>query len=94
MPGASVAEIARRYGANANLVFTWRRAALAAVLGPDETAALLVMVAQDETEDQAVVRTVAATGWRPRVINNLIKPIIIVNRRGPGSIVYDIPKEF
>jgi transposase len=30
-PGASVADIARRYGANANLVFNWRRAALAAV---------------------------------------------------------------
>lgn len=29
-PGASVADIARRHGANANLVFTWRRAALAA----------------------------------------------------------------
>jgi transposase len=29
VPGASVAEIARRYGVNANLVFTWRRAAQA-----------------------------------------------------------------
>ena len=27
VPGASVAEIARRHGVNANLVFTWRRAA-------------------------------------------------------------------
>jgi transposase len=30
VPGASVADVARRYGANANLVFTWRRAAQAA----------------------------------------------------------------
>jgi transposase len=30
VPGASVAAVARRYGANANLVFTWRRAAQAA----------------------------------------------------------------
>ena len=29
-PGASVAEIARRHGVNANLLFTWRRAARAA----------------------------------------------------------------
>lgn len=29
VPGASVAQIARRYGVNANLVFTWRRAAQA-----------------------------------------------------------------
>jgi transposase len=29
VPGASVAEIARRHGVNANLVFTWRRAAQA-----------------------------------------------------------------
>ena len=34
VPGASVAEVARRYGANANLVFTWRRAALAATAQP------------------------------------------------------------
>jgi transposase len=29
VPGASVAEIARRHGVNANLVFTWRRASQA-----------------------------------------------------------------
>ena len=32
LPGASVAEIARRHGVNANLLFTWRRAARAAAL--------------------------------------------------------------
>jgi transposase len=31
VPGASVADIARRHGANANLVFNWRKAARAAV---------------------------------------------------------------
>lgn len=30
VPGASVADIARRYGVNANLVFNWRKMALAA----------------------------------------------------------------
>ena len=30
VPGASVADIARRYGVNANLVFNWRKAARAA----------------------------------------------------------------
>jgi transposase len=30
VPGASVADIARRHGANANLVFNWRKAARAA----------------------------------------------------------------
>src|SRR3954453_6306293 len=30
LPGASVAEIARRHGVNANLVFNWRRSARAA----------------------------------------------------------------
>jgi transposase-like protein len=29
-PGASVADIARRYGVNANLLFNWRKAARAA----------------------------------------------------------------
>jgi transposase len=31
VPGASVAEVARRHGANANLVFTWRRMAQGSV---------------------------------------------------------------
>jgi transposase len=31
VPGASVADIARRHGVNANLVFTWRKAAWAAM---------------------------------------------------------------
>ena len=39
VPGASVAEIARRYGVNANLVFTWRKAALANAAAATETSA-------------------------------------------------------
>jgi transposase len=31
LPGASVADIARRYGVNANLVFNWRKTARAAL---------------------------------------------------------------
>jgi transposase len=38
LPGASVAEIARRYGVNANLVFNWRRSArTACAAGADMT---------------------------------------------------------
>ena len=33
VPGASVADIARRHGVNANLVFTWRKAAQAKACG-------------------------------------------------------------
>jgi transposase len=39
LPGASVAEIARRYGVNANLVFTWRRSARTACAAGAEVAA-------------------------------------------------------
>ena len=42
VPGASVAEIARRHGVNANLVFTWCRAARSA---PSVTAAELTVSA-------------------------------------------------
>ena len=33
LPGASVADIARRHGVNANLVFNWRKIARAALSG-------------------------------------------------------------
>ena len=39
LPGASVAEIARRHGVNANLVFNWRRSARAACAAGAEVAA-------------------------------------------------------
>jgi transposase len=39
VPGASVAEIARRHGVNANLVFNWRRSARAACAAGAEGAA-------------------------------------------------------
>src|SRR3954451_7863619 len=38
LPGASVAEIARRHGVNANLVFNWRRSARAACAAGAEVA--------------------------------------------------------
>ena len=41
LPGASVADIARRHGVNANLVFTWRKRALAASsVAPEANAAV------------------------------------------------------
>ena len=39
VPGTSVAEIARRHGVNANLVFNWRRSARAACVASAEVAA-------------------------------------------------------
>ena len=36
IPGASVADIARRHGVNANLVFNWRKAARAAVVSASD----------------------------------------------------------
>ena len=40
-PGASVADVARRYGLNANQVFNWRRRALAAAKTRSRSAALV-----------------------------------------------------
>ncbi|PWB82980.1 MAG: IS66 family insertion sequence hypothetical protein, partial [Methylocystaceae bacterium] len=39
--GASVAEVARRHGLNANLLFTWRRQLAAAATEPEERATIL-----------------------------------------------------
>jgi transposase len=43
-PGASVAEVARRYGVNANLLFTWRRQQSAAKLSGGREGPRLVPV--------------------------------------------------
>jgi transposase len=40
LPGASVADIARRHGVNANLVFTWRKRAASSV-APEASAAVV-----------------------------------------------------
>ena len=51
MPGASVAEIARRHGVNANLVFNWRRSArtaCAAGAAPSEPARSDAMLAASD----------------------------------------------
>jgi transposase len=42
LPGASVADIARRHGVNANLVFTWRKRELAASSVAPEASAVTV----------------------------------------------------
>src|SRR3954464_12103767 len=47
LPGASVAEIARRYGVNANLVFNWRRSARTACAAGAEVAAASEPVRSD-----------------------------------------------
>jgi transposase len=51
-PGASVADVARRHGLNANLVFNWRKAAWAAV-GPPASAeaSTAAPVRSDDTAD-------------------------------------------
>jgi transposase len=47
LPGASVAEIARRHGMNANLLFTWRRIARTACAAGAEVAATSEPVRSD-----------------------------------------------
>jgi transposase len=48
-PGVSVAEIARRHGINANLVFTWRRLEQQGLLGRRARAESMAMVAVEVT---------------------------------------------
>ena len=52
VPGASVAEIARRHGVNANLVFTWRKAARANAAAAAELSAS-AMCAQSHPSSSA-----------------------------------------
>jgi len=61
------------------------------VLRPGEVAALLVQVQPGEHEDRAVIRTIAETGWKPRILNKLLTPILIVSGRKVGDIVYTPP---
>jgi transposase len=48
LPGASVADIARRHGVNANLVFNWRKRALAASSVAPEASAAVVGPRRDD----------------------------------------------
>jgi transposase len=47
LPGASVAEIARRHGANANMVFNWRKIARAALSAAEPNASSPVVTSGD-----------------------------------------------
>ena len=48
-PGASVADVARSYGLNANQVFNWRRRAIAAVTAKAKSSSSAVQVPQGES---------------------------------------------
>jgi transposase len=52
-PGASVAMVARRYGVNANLLFTWRRQEAAATNGGTERVKLLPVTVAEAEEPTA-----------------------------------------
>ena len=54
-PGASVAQIARKHGINANQVFCWRKLYREGLLGSPSSAILPVTIEQDATVDQADV---------------------------------------
>ena len=59
-PGASVSEVAQRYGVNANLFFTWRRQnARSAARGGAEPFELLPVRVSDERAPAAPVEAVA-----------------------------------
>jgi transposase len=53
LPGASVADIARRHGVNANLVFNWRKRALAASSVAPEASAVAVGPRRDDASPSA-----------------------------------------
>jgi transposase len=59
VPGASVAEIARRHGVNANLVFNWRRSARTACSAGAEVAA------RSEPARSDAVLTASGPGFIP-----------------------------
>lgn len=53
LPGASVADIARRHGVNANLVFNWRKRALAASSVAPEASVAVVDPRRDDASPSA-----------------------------------------
>jgi transposase len=61
-PGASVAEVARRYGLNANMLFTWRRRERRAVDESDGAPVNIVPVRVVETPPSAIATTPGSTG--------------------------------
>ena len=65
-PGASVAEVARAHGVNANQVFKWRRAFERGELTEPSTALIPVTVTsqQDESSETGEVATPAACSRR------------------------------
>ena len=61
-PGASVAEVARRYGLNANMLFTWRRRERGAVDGGDGEPVNIVPVKVVEAMPIAIAAAPSSMG--------------------------------
>jgi transposase len=61
-PGASVAEVARRYGLNANMLFTWRRRERRTAGGDDSEPAHIVPVRVVEATPPAIATAPGSTG--------------------------------
>jgi transposase len=88
-PGASVADVARRHGLNANLVFNWRKAAWAAG-GPTASAELSVVapVSSDGAADFVPIGVFArAEDEGPAVIAEASpRPAVSPPPRGAGAL--------
>ena len=69
-PGASVAEVARRYGLNANMLFTWRRRDLRVGGGNDGAPANIVPVRVVEATPTAIATAPGSMGRMEIVLNS------------------------
>ena len=61
-PGASVAEVARRYGLNANMLFTWRRRERADVNDVGKTVSIVPVRVVEATTPTATATAPASMG--------------------------------
>ena len=61
-PGGSVAEVARRYGLNANMLFTWRRRERADVNDVGKTVSIVPVRVVDATTPTATATAPASMG--------------------------------
>ena len=67
-PGASVAEVARRYGLNANMLFTWRRRERAAVNGVGKTVNIVPVRVVEATPTATATATAPASMGRMEIV--------------------------
>lgn len=76
-PGASVAEVARRHGVNANLLFTWRRRFVEAGSAKPREAASLVPVAIAAEDLPAILPPSSGSGGRMEIVLSSGERVIV-----------------